>query len=280
MARWSLRLVTLAYLALLLVIPVGLIGWRTFAGGLQPVVDALTSDDFVQALKLTVIVAAWAVALNTVFGVGVALLLVRGRFRGKRALSAVVDLPLAVSPVVVGLALTLVYGALTPAGDWFVRHGVQIIFATPGMVLATVFVSLPLVVRAIVPVLQELGEEQEQAAHTLGASRWTTFRRITMPGIRWALAYGIVLCLARALGEYGAVAVVSGRIVGQTQTVTLYVEQEFDNLDQPGAYAAATVLALIAIVALLVTKMLRPRSGAAASPRSDQATTSIEEDAR
>jgi sulfate/thiosulfate transport system permease protein len=279
-ARWSLRLVTLAYLALLLVIPVGLIGWRTFAGGLQPVVDALTSDDFVQALKLTVIVAAWAVALNTVFGVGVALLLVRGRFRGKRALSAVVDLPLAVSPVVVGLALTLVYGALTPAGDWFVRHGVQIIFATPGMVLATVFVSLPLVVRAIVPVLQELGEEQEQAAHTLGASRWTTFRRITMPGIRWALAYGIVLCLARALGEYGAVAVVSGRIVGQTQTVTLYVEQEFDNLDQPGAYAAATVLALIAIVALLVTKMLRPRSGAAASPRSDQATTSIEEDAR
>jgi sulfate/thiosulfate transport system permease protein len=279
-ARWSLRLVTLAYLALLLVIPVGLIGWRTFAGGLQPVVDALTSDDFVQALKLTVIVAAWAVALNTVFGVGVALLLVRGRFRGKRALSAVVDLPLAVSPVVVGLALTLVYGALTPAGDWFVRHGVQIIFATPGMVLATVFVSLPLVVRAIVPVLQELGEEQEQAAHTLGASRWTTFRRITMPGIRWALAYGIVLCLARALGEYGAVAVVSGRIVGQTQTVTLYVEQEFDNLDQPGAYAAATVLALIAIVALLVTKMLRPPSGAAASPRTDEPTTSIEEDPR
>src|SRR5215475_2656154 len=280
MARWSLRLVTLAYLALLLVIPVGLIGWRTFAGGLQPVVDALTSDDFVHALKLTVIVAAWAVALNTVFGIGVALLLVRGRFRGKRLLSALIDLPLAVSPVVVGLALTLVYGAMTPAGGWFVRHGVQIIFATPGMVLATVFVSLPLVVRAIVPVLQELGEEQEQAAHTLGASRWTTFRRITLPGIRWALAYGIVLCLARALGEYGAVAVVSGRIVGQTQTVTLYVEQEFDNLDQPGAYAAATVLALIAIVALLVTKALRPRSGEAATTRTDEPTTSSEEDAR
>src|SRR5215475_2828735 len=207
-AKWSLRLVTLGYLAFLLVIPVGLIGWRTFAGGLQPVVAALTSDDFVHALKLTVIVAAWAVALNTVFGIGVALLLVRGRFRGKRLLSALIDLPLAVSPVVVGLALTLVYGAMTPAGGWFVRHGVQIIFATPGMVLATVFVSLPLVVRAIVPVLQELGEEQEQAAHTLGASRWTTFRRITLPGIRWALAYGIVLCLARALGEYGAVAVV------------------------------------------------------------------------
>jgi len=279
-AKWSLRLVTLGYLALLLVIPVGLIGWRTFAGGLQPVVDALTSDDFVHALKLTVIVAAWAVALNTVFGIGVALLLVRGRFRGKRLLSALIDLPLAVSPIVVGLALTLVYGAMTPAGGWFVRHGVQIIFATPGMVLATVFVSLPLVVRAIVPVLQELGEEQEQAAHTLGASRWTTFQRITMPGIRWALAYGIVLCLARALGEYGAVAVVSGRIVGQTQTVTLYVEQEFDNLDQPGAYAAATVLALIAIVALLVTKVLRPRSGETAAARTDEPTTSSEEDAR
>jgi sulfate transport system permease protein len=134
------------------------------------------------------------------------------------------------------------------------------------MVLATVFVSLPLVVRAIVPVLQELGQEQEQAAHTLGASRWTAFRRITIPSIRWALAYGIVLCLARALGEYGALAVVSGRIVGQTQTVTLYVEQEYNNIDQPGAYAAATVLALIAIIALLITKLLQPRAGRAAEP--------------
>jgi sulfate transport system permease protein len=253
-----MRLVTIAYLAMLLVIPVGLIGWRTFAGGLQPVIDALTSDDFVHALRLTVIVAVCAVVLNTVFGIAVALLLVRRRFWGKRLLSAVIDLPLAVSPVVVGLALILVYGAHAPAGGWLERNGVQIIFATPGMVLATVFVSLPLVVRAIVPVLQELGEEQEQAAHTLGASRWTTFRRITVPSIRWALAYGIVLCLARALGEYGAVAVVSGRIVGQTQTVTLYVEQEYNNFDQPGAYAAATVLALIAIVALLITKLLRP----------------------
>ena len=152
--------------------------------------------------------------------------------------------------MIVGLALILVYGIHAPAGGWLERHGIQIIFAVPGMVLATVFVSLPLVVRAIVPVLQELGQEQEQAAHTLGASRWTAFRRITIPSIRWALAYGIVLCLARALGEYGALAVVSGRIVGQTQTVTLYVEQEYNNIDQPGAYAAATVLALIAIIAL------------------------------
>lgn len=258
MAKYLLRLLTLVYLAFLLVIPIGLIGYRTFEHGWAPIQAALTSDDFVHALNVTLSVAVWAVVLNTVFGVGAALLLVRGRFPGKRVLSAIIDLPLAVSPVVVGLALILVYGKYAPAGGWFERHGIQIIFSLPGMVLATVFVSLPLVVRAIVPVLGEMGQEQEQAAHTLGASRFTTFRRITIPGIRWALAYGIVLCLARALGEYGAVAVVSGRIVGQTQTLTLYVEQEYSNFDQAGAYAAATVLALLAVVALLVTKLLKP----------------------
>jgi sulfate transport system permease protein len=265
-AKWIRRLVVVVYLAMLLVIPVGLIVWRTFSGGLQPVTDALTSDDFKHALTLTLEVGISAVVLNTVFGIGVAMLLVRGRFWGKRLLSAAIDLPIAVSPVIVGLALILVYGLHAPAGGWLERHGIQIIFAVPGMVLATVFVSLPLVVRAIVPVLQELGQEQEQAAHTLGASRWTAFRRITVPSIRWALAYGIVLCLARALGEYGALAVVSGRIVGQTQTVTLYVEQEYNTIDQPGAYAAATVLALIAIVALLITKLLQPRAARAAEP--------------
>ena len=256
MAKWLLRLITLGYLAFLLILPVGLIGWRTFADGLSPVIDALTSDDAVHAFKVTLIVAVWAVLLNTVFGVGVALLLVRGRFPGKRLLSALIDLPLAVSPVVVGLALILVYGSFEPIGRWFGDRGVQIIFAVPGMVLATVFVSLPLVVRAIVPVLEEMGNEQEQAAHTLGAGRWTTFRRITIPGIRWALAYGVVLCLARALGEYGAVAVVSGRVVGQTQTATLFVEERYQNFDTISAYATATVLALIAIVALLIAKLL------------------------
>ena len=256
--RYGLRALVFVYLAALLVVPVGLIGYRAFAAGLGDVRDALTSDDFIHAFDLTLVVAAWSVGLNTVFGIGAALLLVRGRFPGKRLLSAVIDLPLAVSPVIVGLALTLVYGALTPTGGWLENHGIQVIFSTPGMVLATVFVSLPLVVRAIVPVLREMGEEQEQAAATLGASRWTTFRRITVPGIRWALAYGIVLCLARALGEYGAVAVVSGHIVGETQTLPLYVEQEYGNCDLTGAYLAATVLALIAIVALLVTKLLRP----------------------
>jgi sulfate transport system permease protein len=257
-AKWTLRVVTLVYLALLLVIPVGLIGWRTFSGGLGPVTDAFTSDEFQHALRVTVEVAIWAVVLNTIFGVGVALLIVRGRFWGKRALNALIDLPLAVSPVVVGLALILVYGQYAPAGGWLQDHGVQIIFAVPGMVLATVFVSLPLVVRAVIPVLEEMGDEQEQAASTLGATRWTTFRRITLPSIRSALAYGVVLCLARALGEYGALAVVSGRVVGETQTLTLYVEQEYNNFDQAGAYAAATVLALVAIIALLIAKLVNP----------------------
>jgi sulfate transport system permease protein len=175
--------------------------------------------------------------------------------------NALIDLPLAVSPVVVGLALILVYGRFAPAGRWLETAGIQVIFSIPGMVLATVFVSLPLVVRSVAPVLQEMGEEQEQAAHTLGAGRLQTFRRITIPGIRWALGYGIVLCLARALGEYGAVAVVSGRIVDQTQTLTLYVEERFHNFDQPASFAASTVLALLAVATLLLIKLLRPKDG-------------------
>ncbi len=259
MTRYPLRVLALGYLLFLLVLPVGLIAWRTFGNGLAPVVSALTSPSAVHAFEVTLSVAAWAVLANTVFGIGTAILLVRHRFPGKRILSALIDLPLAVSPVVVGLALILVYGRFAPVGGWLERHGLQIIFSLPGMVLATVFVSLPLVVRAIVPVLEEMGEEQEQAAHTLGASRWQTFRRITIPGIRWALGYGIVLCLARALGEYGALAVVSGRLVGQTQTLTLFVEERFQNFDQPAAFAAATLLALMAILTLLLTKFLRPK---------------------
>lgn len=259
MAKYGLRAIALIYLMLLLVLPVGVIAWRTFAHGLPPVIDALTSPNFVHAFQVTIVVAFYAVLANTVFGVGAALLLVRGRFFGKRVLNAVIDLPLAVSPVVVGLALVLVYGKLTPFGGWLDRHGVQVIFSIPGMVLATIFVSLPLVVRAVEPVLAELGDEQEQAAHTLGASAWQTFWRITVPGIRAALGYGVVLCLARALGEFGAVAVVSGRLIGRTQTVTLYVEERFENFGQTAAFAASTALALIAIVTLLLTRLLRPK---------------------
>ncbi len=257
--RYALRLVALTYLTFLLVIPIGLIMWRTFGDGFGAFWEALTTPSALHALQITVIVAAWAVALNTVFGVGTAILLVRHRFPGRRLLNALVDLPMAVSPVVVGLALILVYGRFAPAGAWLETIGIQVIFSLPGMVMATVFISLPLVVRAVAPVLEEMGEEQEQAARTLGANGWQTFRRITLPGIRWALGYGIVLCLARALGEYGAVAVVSGRLVDETQTLTLFVEERFQNFDQPAAFAAATALALLAIITLLLTKLLRPK---------------------
>jgi len=223
-----------------------------------PVWDSLTSPSVLHAFRVTGIVAIWTVLLNTVFGVGAALLLVRHRFPGKRLFSAVIDLPLAVSPVVVGLALILVYGRFSPFGGWLQDHGLQVIFALPGMVLATVFVSLPLVVREVAPVLVEIGIDQEQAAWTLGASRFQAFRRITLPAIRWALGYGVVLTLARALGEFGAVAVVSGRLVDKTQTVTLIVDERFQNFDQGTAYAASVALALIAIVILIVVNLLRP----------------------
>jgi len=258
-AKYGLRTIAVLYLFFLLVLPVGLIIWRTFGDGLGPFVEALTSASAVHAFQVTLTVALWAVAANTVFGVGTAVLLVRHRFPGKRLLNALIDLPMAVSPVVVGLALILVYGRFAPVGGLLESWGVQVIFSTPGMVLATVFVALPLVVRAVVPVLEELGDDQEQAAHTLGASRLQAFVRITLPGIRWALAYGVVLCLARSLGEYGAVAVVSGRLVDQTQTLTLFVEERFQNFDQPAAFAAATALALIAVITLLLTKLLRPK---------------------
>lgn len=260
--RYLLRTLALGYLLALVILPVSLVAWQTVRTGLSPVVAALTSPGAVHAFAVTVSVAFWAVTANTLFGVGAALLLARHDFAGKRVLSALIDVPLAVSPVVVGLALILVYGRFAPAGGWLERHGIQVIFSLPGMVLATVFVSLPLVVRAIVPVLRELGDEQEQAARTLGAHRWQTFRRITMPSIRAALGYGVVLCLARALGEYGAVAVVSGRLVGQTQTATLFVEERYQNYDQPAAFATATVLAFAAVAALLVTRIARRKDGA------------------
>jgi sulfate transport system permease protein len=262
MTRLVLRTLALTYLAMLLVLPIGLILWRTFGAGLGPFVDSLTTPSAVHAFTVTVVVAFWAVLANTVFGLGVALLLVRGSFPGKRVLGAFIDLPMAVSPVVVGLALILVYGVGSPLGRGLAAVGIQVIFSIPGMVLATVFVALPLVVRAVVPVLQELGNEQEQAAHTLGASRWQAFLRITLPGIRGALGYGMVLAIARSLGEYGAVAVVSGRLVDRTQTMTLFVEERFGNFDQQAAFSAATVLALIAILILLLTKLFRPKGAA------------------
>jgi sulfate/thiosulfate transport system permease protein len=192
-------------------------------------------------------------------GILTALALARGRFRGKARLNALLDLPFAISPVVIGLSLVLLYGRTGWFGPWLADHGIQIIFSVPGIVLATIFVSLPFVAREVIPVLHEIGDEQEQAAATLGAGAWTTFRRITFPAIRWGLAYGIVLSVARAVGEFGAVSVVSGRVAGETQTLTLLVQQRFENFDVAGAYAASTLLAVIALLTLAAMTRINPR---------------------
>jgi sulfate/thiosulfate transport system permease protein len=254
MSRIALRAVALLYLAALLLVPVGLVFYRTFEPGLGAVWDSVTTPAAIHAFWLTIEIAAIAVPLNAIFGVVTALALVRGRFRGKWLLDALIDLPFAVSPVVIGLSILLVYGR----GGW-VDLPVQVIFAVPGMVLATIFVSLPFVVREVAPVLREVGDEQEQAAATLGASGWQTFWRITLPSIRWGLAYGIVLTTARAIGEFGAVSVVSGKIAGETDTLTLLVEERFQNFDLAGAYAASALLALIALGTLLALTVLKPR---------------------
>jgi sulfate/thiosulfate transport system permease protein len=253
--KYALSFAALGYLAVLLVAPVGYVFWKTFAHGVGPAWDAVTTPDALHALKVTLILTAIAVPANTIFGVLCAIAIVRHRYPGSGVVNAVVDLPLALSPVVIGLALLLLYGR----GGWLGGHG--IVFALPGMVLATIFVSLPFVVREVVPVLREIGTEQEQAAATLGASGFQIFRRITWPAIRWAVAYGVVLTTARALGEFGAVSVVSGRLAGQTESLTLFLQDRYQSFDTTGAYAAAVVLALLAMLTLLFMTQLKPKEG-------------------
>lgn len=254
------RTVVAVYLFLLVVWPVALVVRHTFAGGTANLEAALSDPVVTTALRLTVVVAVWAVVINTVFGVAISILLVRHEFRGRRVLSALIDLPLSVSPVVVGLALLLAYGGANGAlGPTLEGLGLQVAFATPGIIMATAFVALPLVIREVVPVLEEVGTEQEQAARSLGAGGWQTFRRITLPSIKWALVYGVVLSLARSLGEFGAVKIISGNLIGQTQTATLVVEQKYQDFEQGSAYATSFLLALIAVAALVVVTVLRPK---------------------
>jgi sulfate transport system permease protein len=260
--RIALRVAVLAYLGLLLAAPVSLIFYRTFEHGIQPVWAALSNHDAAHALWLTVVIAAIAVPLNTLFGVVCALAVVRYRVPGFGVVNTLVDLPLALSPVVVGLALFLLYGRGDAVGDWLGSHGIQVLFSLPGMLLATIFVSLPFVVREVVPVLREIGVEQEEAAVTLGASAFQTFRRVTLPSIRWAVTYGVVLTTARALGEFGAVSVVSGQIQGRTETLTLYVQRSYENFDPVGAYAGATVLAALAVCTLVAMTVLQRKGEA------------------
>jgi sulfate transport system permease protein len=257
--RYLLRFAALGYLAVLLLVPVGFVFYRAFGDGLAHAWDAVTTDRAVHALELTLMLTAIAVPANTIFGIVMALALVRGRFRGRGVLNAVVDLPLALSPVVVGLALYLLYGR----GGWLgglADHGLKVLFSVPGMVLATMFVSLPFVVREVVPVLREIGTEQEQAAETLGAAPFQVFRRVTLPAIRWAVAYGIVLTTARCIGEFGAVSIVSGRIEGRTETLPIYVQSQYAfDFNTSGAYAASVVLAVIAITTVVLLRVFQPK---------------------
>jgi sulfate transport system permease protein len=249
-----------AYLVLLVAWPVSLVAQNTFADGTTAIQTALQDPVVTHALRMTLVVGLTAVVINLVFGVGISLLLVRQEFPGKRLLSALIDVPLSVSPVVVGLALLLVYNS---RDGWFGRPldaaGIQVIFASPGMVMATVFVALPLVIREVVPVLTEIGDDQEQAARSLGANAVQTFRRITLPAIKWAVVYGVVLSLARSLGEFGAVKIVSGNVVMATQTATLVVEQKYQNFDQDSAYSVAFMLAFVSVLCIIIVSLLRPK---------------------
>lgn len=256
-SKYVLRFGAIGYLAMLLLIPLGMVFYRAFEHGLSTAWDAISSADAVHALWLTVLVTLIAVPLNTAFGIICALLVVRGHVPGKGILNAVVDLPLALSPIVVGLSLLLLYGRTGWLGPWLSSHGIDVVFALPGLVLATVFVSLPFVVREVVPVLREIGTEQEQAASTLGASAVQIFRRVTLPAIRWGVVYGVVLTTARCLGEFGAVSVISGNIAGKTETMTQYVDNQYEGFNVAGAYAASVVLALLSVVTLVLMTVVR-----------------------
>ena len=260
--RAGLRSVAVVYLLAVLLGPLAMVFYRAFGQGVRPLWVALTDANTVHAFRLTLEITAIAVPVNTVFGVVCALAIVRRRFPGAGIVNALVDLPLALSPVVVGLMLFLLYGRTGWFGPSLAGHGVQVLFATPSLVLATIFVSLPFVAREVVPTLRELGDEQEQAAYTLGASGRQAFWRITLPSIRWAVVYGVVLTTARSLGEYGAVAVVSGHIEGKTETATLRVQDYYENFNTAGAYGIAIVLAAISVLVLLALTLLRPKEGA------------------
>lgn len=261
--RFGLRAVALGYLFVLLLVPIVVILWRTFENGFVSFFESISTPAAISALNLSLLIVAIVVPVNVVFGVITALALVRGRFPGRGLVQAVVDLPFAVSPVVVGVSLILLWGV----NGWFGgldSLGFRVIFGLPGMVLATIFVTLPFVVREVEPVLHEIGDEQEQAAATLGASKWQTFWRITLPAIRWGLTYGVVLTVARSLGEFGAVIMVSSGFPGVSQTLTLLVHSRYiDDHNTYGAYCAATLLMGIALVTLLLMTLLdRKRSNA------------------
>jgi sulfate transport system permease protein len=247
----------LAWFSILILVPTLALVRQVLQGGLAPFFSALGRPEVQRAFAMSLGITALATVVNTVFGVALALVLTRQRFWGRALVDGVVDLPFAISPIVAGLMLIVLYGPEGWLGRWLEPHGVRVVYAVPGMILATMFVTVPFVVRELVPVLRELGEEYEQAAHTLGAGRWRTFWSVTLPSIRWGVAYGVTLTVARSLGEFGAVLVVSGNVIGHTQTATLYIEEGVESFHPEGAYAASLVLAAVSFALLLGMDFIR-----------------------
>jgi sulfate transport system permease protein len=250
LVRWVLTGIALLFLALFLVVPLVAVFYQALSKGIGFYLDALVDPDAVSAIKLTLLTAAIAVPLNLVFGLVASWCIAKFEFKGKALLTTLIDLPFSVSPVVSGLVYVLLFGAQGWFGPWLQDHNVQIIFAVPGIVLATIFVTFPFVARELIPLMQAQGNDEEEAAHVLGASGWQTFRRVTLPNVRWGLLYGVILCNARAMGEFGAVSVVSGHIRGQTDTIPLHVEILYNEYNFSAAFAVASLLALLALVTL------------------------------
>ncbi|HVJ85036.1 MAG TPA: sulfate ABC transporter permease subunit CysW [Caulifigura sp.] len=261
--RWLLILAAIGTLGVLVVIPVVNVFAQAFANGGRAYWDSLVRDsDTRHAIGLTLLIAPLAVIFNTLFGIAAAWTLTRFQFRGKTLLTTLIDLPFAISPIVAGLMFVLLFGAQGYFGPWLQSRGIHIIFALPGLLLATTFVTLPFVARELIPVMQAIGSDEEVAAITLGANGWQMFWKVTLPNIKWGVLYGIILCNARAMGEFGAVYVVSGHIAGQTDTMPLRVEKLFQEYNTPGSYAVASVLTLLALVTLAVKTFLEHRTAA------------------
>jgi sulfate transport system permease protein len=256
-----LVLAATAFLAIFLALPLAVVFVEALRHGLRAYLSAIGQREALSAIRLTLVVAAISVPLNVVFGVAAAWAIARFEFRGKALLGAFIDLPFSVSPVISGLVYVLLFGAQGWFGHWLELHDIKIIFAVPGLVLATIFITLPFVARELIPLMQSQGRDEEEAARVLGAGGWQMFFRVTLPNIRWALLYGVLLCNARAMGEFGAVSVVSGHIRGLTTTMPLEVEMRYNEYDYVGAFAVATLLALLALATLAIKALLEWRYG-------------------
>lgn len=259
-ARYLLIGVGLAFLVVVVLLPLGNIFYQAFLEGTQGYWQGIGTPEGIHALSLTLIAVAIAVPLNTLFGILTAWVLARHSFPGKSLLTAILDLPLTISPVIIGLMFILLYSSTEGLfKDWVLALNVQIVFAVPGIVLSTTLITLPYVAREVLPALENLEAEQEEAAKTLGASSWQTFWRVVLPNIRWAVLYGVILCTARAVGEFGAASVVSGRVIGSTNTLTLHVEQLYMGYQTVAAFACSTLLTLVALITLVAQELLRQR---------------------